>query len=91
MMNEIFSGVEGVPDSYFSLWMTVGRISAGTLRGYGIYAAIAPQNKDVLPSLVNTDSTVPPALFRKEWSILQPVWSSWQAQDMDFTGAIHSK
>jgi hypothetical protein len=26
MMNEIFSGVEGVPDSYFSLWMTVGRI-----------------------------------------------------------------
>ena len=26
MMNEIFSGVEGIPDSYFSLWMTVGRI-----------------------------------------------------------------
>lgn len=60
MMNEIFSGVEGVPDSYFSLWMTVGRILSGNSAGLGIYAAIAPQNKDVLPSLVNTDSIVPP-------------------------------
>ena len=49
MMNEIFSGVEGVPDSYFSLWMTVGRIYPSARleflagAGYGFYGGNTQQ------------------------------------------------
>lgn len=59
MTKERFHSVEDIPDTYFSLWMTVGRTYAEDLLDYDIYKAISAYNKDVLIIHGDADSIVP--------------------------------
>lgn len=56
---ERFSSVADIPDTYFSLWMTVGRTYAEKLLDYDIYEAISAYDKDVLLIHGDEDDIVP--------------------------------
>lgn len=56
---ERFDSVEDIPDTYFSLWMTVGRVYAENLLDYDIYEVIQNYDKDVLLIHGDADSIVP--------------------------------
>ena len=56
---ERFDRVEDIPDTYFSLWMTVGRAYAEKLLDYDIYEAISSYGKDVLILHGDADGIVP--------------------------------
>lgn len=56
---ERFSSVEDIPDTYFSLWMTVGRAYAEKLLDYDIYEDISAYDKDVLLIHGDADDIVP--------------------------------
>lgn len=56
---ERFDRVEDILDTYFSLWMTVGRAYAENLLDYDIYDAISSYEKDVLILHGDVDSIVP--------------------------------
>lgn len=56
---ERFDSVEDIPDTYFSLWMTVGRAYAENLLDYDIYEVIQNYDKDVLLIHGDADSIVP--------------------------------
>lgn len=45
---ERFKSVEDIPDTYYLMWMTVGRAYAEKLLDYDIYEAISAYDKDVL-------------------------------------------
>lgn len=59
MTKERFDSVEDIPDTYFSLWMTVGRTYAENLLDYDIYEAAAGYDRDVLLIHGDADSIVP--------------------------------
>ena len=56
---ERFAGVEDIPDTYYQMWMTVGRIFAEDLLDYDIYEAISAYKKDVLLIHGDADRIVP--------------------------------
>lgn len=56
---EQFGSVEEIPDTYFLLWMTVGRAYAENLLDYDIYAAVSTYEKDVLILHGDADGIVP--------------------------------
>lgn len=56
---ERFDSAEDIPDTYFSLWMTVGRAYAEKLLDYDIYEAISSYEKDVLILHGDADDIVP--------------------------------
>ena len=56
---ERFKSVEEIPDTYFSLWMTVGRTYAENLLDYDIYDVISSYKKDVLILHGDADNIVP--------------------------------
>lgn len=56
---ERFDRVEDIPDTYFSLWMTVGRAYAEQLLDYDIYEVIQNYDKDVLLIHGDADTIVP--------------------------------
>lgn len=57
--NELFQSVEEIPDTYFFLWMEVGRVYFEPLIGYDIYEEIAAYDRDVLMIHGDADSIVP--------------------------------
>lgn len=57
--NELFQSVEEIPDTYFFLWMEVGRAYFEPLIGYDIYEEIAAYDQDVLLIHGDADSIVP--------------------------------
>ena len=57
--NELFQSVEEIPDTYFFLWMEVGRVYFEPLIGYDIYEEIAAHDRDVLMIHGDADSIVP--------------------------------
>lgn len=59
MTKERFERVEDIPDSYFSMWMTIGRTYAEKLLDYDIYEAISGYDKDVLIIHGDEDDIVP--------------------------------
>lgn len=59
MTKERFDSVEDIPDTYFSLWMTVGRTYAENLLDYDIYEEISGYEKDVLILHGDADGIVP--------------------------------
>ncbi len=56
---EQFAEVADIPDTYYLMWMTVGRAYAEQLLDYDIYEAISTYDKDVLLIHGNADSIVP--------------------------------
>lgn len=56
---EQFENVEDIPDTYYLMWMTVGRAYAENLLDYDIYEAISAYDKDVLMIHGDADSIVP--------------------------------
>lgn len=56
---EQFESVEDIPDTYYLMWMTVGRAYAEKLLDYDIYEAISHYDKDVLIIHGDEDSIVP--------------------------------
>lgn len=56
---EQFKSVEEIPETYYLMWMTVGRVYAEKLLDYDIYEAISDYDKDVLFLRGDTDSIVP--------------------------------
>lgn len=56
---ERFARVEDIPDTYFSLWMTIGRTYAEKLLDYDIYEVIQNYDKDILLIHGDADSIVP--------------------------------
>lgn len=56
---EQFKSVEDIPDTYYLMWMTVGRAYAEKLLDYDIYEAISAYDKDVLLIHGDADSIVP--------------------------------
>lgn len=56
---EQFQSVEDIPDTYYLLWMTVGRAYAEGLLDYDIYEAISAYDKDVLLIHGDADNIVP--------------------------------
>lgn len=56
---EQFSSVEEIPDTYYLMWMTVGRAYAEKLLDYDIYEAISAYDKDVLLIHGDADNIVP--------------------------------
>ena len=59
MTKERFDSVEDIPDTYFSLWMTIGRTYAENLLDYDIYEDISGYEKDVLILHGDADGIVP--------------------------------
>lgn len=59
MTKERFKNAEEIPDTYFSLWMTVGRTYAENLLDYDIYDAISAYKNDVLILHGDADNIVP--------------------------------
>lgn len=56
---EQFKSVEDIPDTYYLMWMTVGRAYAEKLLDYDIYKAISAYDKDVLIIHGDADDVVP--------------------------------
>lgn len=56
---ERFASVADIPDTYYHMWMTVGRVFAEDLLDYDIYEAISAYKKDVLLIHGDADSIVP--------------------------------
>ena len=59
MTNERFKSTEEIPDTYFNLWMTVGRAYAENLLDYDIYDVISDYKNDVLILHGDADNIVP--------------------------------
>ena len=57
--NELFHSSEEIPDTYYFLWMNVGRTYFEPLLDYDIYADIKDYTKDVLILHGDADSIVP--------------------------------
>lgn len=57
--NELFQSVDEIPDTYYFMWMEVGRAYFEPLIGYDIYSDIAGYEKDVLLIHGDRDSIVP--------------------------------
>lgn len=51
--------MEDIPDTYYQMWMTVGRAYAENLLDYDIYEAISVYDRDVLLIHGDADSIVP--------------------------------
>lgn len=62
---EQFASVEDIPDTYYLMWMTVGRAYAEKLLDYDIYEAISAYDKDVLLIHGDADSIVPLSYSQK--------------------------
>lgn len=58
-VKERFAGAEDIPDTYYHMWMTVGRVFAEDLLDYDIYEAISAYKKDVLLIHGDADGIVP--------------------------------
>lgn len=56
---ERFKSVEDIPETYYSMWMTVGRAYAEKLLDYDIYEAISEYDRDVLLIHGDADDIVP--------------------------------
>lgn len=56
---ERFESVDDIPDTYYQMWMTVGRVYAEKLLDYDIYEAISAYDKDVLLIHGDADDIVP--------------------------------
>lgn len=59
MTKERFERVEDIPDTYFSLWMTIGRTYAESRLDYDIYKVIHGYDKNVLMIHGDADDIVP--------------------------------
>lgn len=57
--NELFSSADEIPDTYFFMWMNVGRAYFEPLLDYDIYSEIAAYDRDVLLIHSDADSIVP--------------------------------
>ena len=57
--NELFSSAEEIPDTYYFMWMDVGRAYFEPLIGYDIYEDIGAYDRDVLLIHGDADSIVP--------------------------------
>lgn len=66
---ERFASVEDIPDTYFSMWMTIGRAYAENLLDYDIYEAISGYEKDVLLLHGDADNIVPLSYSEKALEI----------------------
>lgn len=62
---ERFQSAENIPDTYFQLWMMVGRAYAEPLMDYDIYSAAAAYPKDVLLLHGDADTIVPLSYSQK--------------------------
>ena len=60
-----FQRAENIPDTYFQLWMTVGRAYAEPLMDYDIYNAAAAYPNDVLLLHGDADTIVPLSYSQK--------------------------
>ncbi len=58
-VKERFESAEDIPDSFYHMWMTVGRVFAEDLLDYDIYGAISAYKKDVLLIHGDADGIVP--------------------------------
>lgn len=56
---KLFAGVDEIPESYYHMWMTVGKTYFENLLDYDIYEAISGYKKDVLLIHGDADSIVP--------------------------------
>lgn len=56
---ERFGSAEDIPDTYYNMWMTVGRVFAEDLLDYDIYGAISAYRRDVLLIHGDADGIVP--------------------------------
>lgn len=83
MTKERFDSVEDIPDTYFSLWMTVGRTYAENLLDYDIYEEISGYEKDVLILHGDADGIVPLSYSEKALEVYP------SAQLEVFPGARH--
>lgn len=57
--NELFQSVDDIPDTYYFMWMEVGKAYFEPLIGYDIYEEIAGYKKDVLMIHGDADNIVP--------------------------------
>ena len=57
--NELFQSVDEIPDTYYFLWMNIGRSYFEPLIGYDIYEDIAGYDSDVLLIHGDSDDIVP--------------------------------
>lgn len=57
--NELFQNVDEIPDTYYFMWMEVGRAYFEPLIGYDIYEEIATYDRDVLLIHGDADTIVP--------------------------------
>lgn len=57
--NQLFRRPEEIPDTYYFMWMQVGRAYFEPLLDYDIYGAIAAYDKDVLLIHGDADNIVP--------------------------------
>lgn len=83
MTKERFDSAEDIPDTYFSLWMTVGRTYAENLLDYDIYEEISGYEKDVLILHGDADGIVPLSYSEKALEVYA------SAQLEVFPGAGH--
>lgn len=63
--NELFESAEDIPDTYYFMWMDVGRAYFEPLIGYDIYADAARYESDVLILQGDADSIVPQSVAER--------------------------
>lgn len=80
---EQFDSTADIPDTYYHLWMTVGRIFAENLLDYDIYGVISAYKKDVLLIHGDADGIVPLSYSEKA------AWAYNSAQLEVISGAGH--
>ena len=80
---EMFESVDDIPETYYLLWMTVGRAYAEKLLDYDIYGAVSEYDRDVLLLHGDADSIVPLSYSEKAAEIYP------SAQLEVFPGAGH--
>lgn len=62
---EKFGSTADIPDTYYHMWMTVGRVFAEDLLDYDIYGTISAYKKDVLLIHGDADGIVPISYSKK--------------------------
>lgn len=68
-VKERFDSAEDIPDSFYHMWMTVGRVYAEKLLEYDIYEAISAYDKDVLLIHGDADEIVPLSYSEKAMEV----------------------
>lgn len=90
-MKERFESAEEIPDTFYHLWMTAGRVFAEDLLDYDIYGTASGYGRDVLLLHGDADAVVPVSYSERlaeelenvEYHVIPGAGHGFQGEDFD--------